>query len=119
MLAANDRSFAEPVRLSPMKNGRPDPDRPQTVFEAVLRSAEQDVVAPNGSAASTAQDWRSRVATVAAKLHIDRATYTGPAFAVGDTIRALARPGEPCFTVGHVNTAAEPRLELHLIEAGN
>lgn len=116
--AAVDRVFAEQVRLSPMKDGRADPARPQYIFEAILRTAQEQARAPTG-VAGTGQDWKSRVAGAGAQLHVNLAAYNGPEFLVGDRIRAQARQGEPAFSVLHVEGAEHSRLIVHLGEAGN
>lgn len=118
-LAAVDHAFAEPVRLSPMKDGRPDPDRPQYIFEAVLRTESDQSRSPTGAAGSSGQEWKSRVSSGLAKLHVDRAVYNGPDIREGDQLRALARVGEPVFAVEAVEGADHSRLVVHLTEAGN
>jgi hypothetical protein len=114
--AAVDGVFAEQVRLSPMTGGRPDPARPQYIFEAILRTSQDQMRAPTGSV-GTGQDWRARFADAAAQLHVNMATYNGPQFMVGDKIRAQARLGEPVFSILHVEGAEHSRLIVHLGEA--
>jgi len=115
--AAVDRVFAEPVRLSPMKAGKSDPDRAQHIFEAVLRTDVGDETSPTGSTASGSQEWRSKLIAGKAELHINRASYQGPSIEQQDKIRAMSRPGEPSFVVLYVDDRSHARLVLHLGEA--
>jgi hypothetical protein len=115
-LAAVDRALAEPVRLSPMKDGDSDADRPQHVFEAVLRTGDGQVSDAAGAAGSTSQERKLRFAASPGQLHIDRATYQGPAIMEGDKVRALARAGEPLWEVFAVDDRSHARLVLHLGE---
>lgn len=115
--AAVDRVFAEAVRLSPMKNGQPDPDRPQYIFEAILRTEGDQSRSPSGAAGTVSQEWKSRVVSGAAILSVNLATYNGPAFMEGDKVRALARQEEPVFAVASVEGADHSRLIVHLVEA--
>ena len=57
-LAAVDRTFAEPVRLSFLKNGAPDPARPMREIEAVLRVGGGKETSVSGG---MDQNWRSRI----------------------------------------------------------
>ncbi|HEV7436974.1 MAG TPA: hypothetical protein VGO22_19230, partial [Pseudorhizobium sp.] len=89
-MAAVDNVFGEPVRLSPMVEGRRDPDRPQVEVEAVLRVGGGQETNANGG---YGQSWRTQIAAGRAELHINRAAYTGPRIISGDKVRAIARRG--------------------------
>jgi len=113
VLAAVDKSFAEPVRLSFMKQGLPDPQRPATDIEAVLRVGGGD---ERNMAGGFAQTWRTQLAAGKAELHINRAQHPGLQVRAGDAIRALSRPGQPWFEVTRVDDRGENRLVLELAE---
>lgn len=113
-LADVDRVMAEPVRLTFFASKKPDPSRPQTEIEAVLRTGGGAV---SGVAGNQSQAWRGRIAAQKAELHIDRRTYDGPPIRQGDIVRALARLGEPRFEVLHVDDRGHTRLVLELGEA--
>lgn len=115
VIAAVDQRFAEPVRLSPMKGGKADPGRPQHVFEAVLRVGEGKQTNAGGATGS-AQAWRSRLTAGRGELHIDPASYGGPAIQPGDKIRALSRHGEPVWEVLEIDDRSHTRLVLQLGE---
>lgn len=113
VLAGVDHAFAEPIRISFMKNGSADPVRPQIVIEAVLRVGEGKstnigIVMGGG--------WRTRIVADKAQLHIDRSSYSGPQPRQGDRIRAISRHGEPLFEVADVDDRSHTRLVLNLTE---
>ena len=108
-----DLKFAEPVRLSFMKNGGSDPERPQITVEAILRTGGGKNSNIDGGAGKT---WRARVAAGKAELHINRAIYDGPMPAKGDSVRATSRIGEPAFEVLSVDERNHTRLILELGE---
>ena len=113
-LAIVDRFRAEPVRLSFFNDGVIDPDRPAREIEAILRvDAGKDASVSGG----TDRDWRTRVSSQRAELHIDRAKYPDLALRKGDKVKALARPGQPWFEVISVSDRSEPRLVLVMGEA--
>lgn len=108
-----DQKFAEPVRLSFMKGGAVDPNRPMVEIEAILRvggGKETSVAGGRNSA------WRSRITAQRAELHIDRAKYPTLVARQHDKVKALARPGEPWFEVLAVDDRGETRLVLQLGE---
>lgn len=109
VVAAVDQRFAEEVRLSFMKKGATDPDRPQTVIKACLRTGGSEETAGAGG-----RTWRSRVASKKAQLHIDRAAYSGPMPTTGDRVRAIARKGAPAFEILSVDDRNDTRLILEL-----
>ena len=114
VLAAVDQKFAEPVRLSFLKNGVVDPARPMIEIEAVLRVGEGKNTSVTGGGSA---GWRTRIVADKAQLHIDRATYTGPQPKQGDRVKALSRWGEPWFEVADVDDRSHTRLVLNLNEA--
>lgn len=113
-IAQVDRVLAEPVRLSPMRDGVADTSRQQIVIEAVLRAgAGKDMSVSGGRD----RDWRSEYNAQAATLSIDRAAYPDLVVRDGDKVRALARPGEPVFVVASVDSRAAHRMVVNLGEA--
>lgn len=113
VLAAVDNAFAEPVKLSFLKNGRPDPVRPSVEIEGVLRVGGGNETNMTGGFAQT---WRTQLAAGKAELHIDASKYEGPAIKTGDRVRALSRRGQPWFAVERVDDRGEARLVLSLSE---
>lgn len=112
-LTAVDRVFAEPVRLSFLKDGAVDPTRPMVEIEAILRVGGGKETMVSGG---RDRDWRSRITAQRAELHIDRAKYPNIVSRQGDRIKALARPGEPWFEVLGVDDRGLSRLILQLGE---
>jgi len=112
-LAAVDHVFAEPVRLSFLKDGAVDPSRSMVEIEAVLRVGGGKETMVSGG---RDRDWRSRITAQRAELHIDRAKYPDIVSRRGDRIKALARPGEPWFEVLEVDDRGMSRLILQLGE---
>lgn len=112
-VAAVDTVFAEPVKLSFLKDGVVDPERPAAEITAVLRvgGGKESSMAPG-----TSRAWRSKLAAGKAELHIDRSRYAGPALHSGDRVRALARRGQPWFEVLRVDDRGDTRLVLELGE---
>lgn len=108
-----DDVFAEPVRLSFMKNGAVDPDRAAVDIEALLRVGGGKLSRAEGGAGRA---WRSKIASGKAELHINAAAYSGPQIRTADAVRALARPGQPWFEVLRVDDRGENRLVLELGE---
>lgn len=115
--AVNDAAFAESVRHSPMRAGRTDTDRVQHVFEAILRTDQDQPRSPTGARGSTSKEWNMRVSAGPAQLHVNLATYQGPAFQKDDKICAISRRGEPLYMVQLVDDRDHSRLIVHLIEA--
>ncbi|CAM5576966.1 hypothetical protein MAUB1S_09705 [Mycolicibacterium aubagnense] len=113
-LAAVDRAFAEPVRLSFFKDGALDPSRPAIEIEAVLRTGGGKETMVSGNRSD--KDWRSRIAAQRGELHIDRARYPVLVVRQGDKVKALARPGEPWSEVLAVEDRGLSRLVLQLGE---
>ncbi len=113
VLAAVDHVFAEPVKLSFIKNGAVDPDRDAVEVEAPLRVGGGKESAADGG---IGRSWRTKLAAGKGELHIDRATYTGPPVRPGDAVQALSRPGRPWFEVLRVDDRGETRLVLELGE---
>lgn len=109
-----DKIFAEPVRLSFMKNGGLDPERPIVDIEACLRTGGGKNTNVAGAQSRT---WRTRMVAQRAELHIDRAAYPDIVVRGGDRVRATARPGAPWFEVLHVDDRGHTRLVLELGEA--
>lgn len=112
-VAAVDTVFAEPVKLSFLKDGEVDPGRPAVEITAVLRvgGGKESSLAPG-----TSRAWRSKLAAGKAELHIDRSRYAGPDLQSGDRVRALARRGQPWFEVLRVDDRGDTRLVLELGE---
>lgn len=117
VVAAVDGVFAEPVRISPMKNGTTDPDREQVLIEAPLRANGAKEGSPSGG--QNDRSWRTRIAAQRAELHIDRERYPALVITKGDKVRALSRPGEPVFEVAHVDTRGATRNIAYLQETSS
>lgn len=113
-ISAVDRSFAEPVRLSFLKNGVPDPARTNVEIEAVLRVGGGKTTSVAGAASSS---WRTRISAQKAELHIDRTKYPNLVVRPQDKVRALARQGQPWFEVSAIDDRGSSRLVLQLGEA--
>jgi hypothetical protein len=111
VVATVDDKFAEPVRLSFMKKGMPDPDCEQIVIEALLRTGAGRDAKNDGSFGRT---WRSRVAAGTAELHIDRTRYPDVRLNKGDSVRAISRKGEPVFEVLSSDERNHARLIVEL-----
>lgn len=92
------KAYAESVRLSFLKNGTVDPDRPAVTIDATLHTGGDD---SNGVGAG--ETWRTRLSAGQAELFIDRTTYTGAMPRKGDKARAMARDGEPVWEVSGVS----------------
>lgn len=112
-LAMVDRFRAEPVKLSFLRDGEVDPNRPTRDIEAIL-----DVRAGETAMVSGAidRDWRSHVSSQRSGLYIDRAKYPDLVIRKGDKVKALARPGQPWFEVLAVDDRGNTRLVLQLGE---
>jgi len=113
VVAAVDKAFAEPVKLSFLKDGRVDPDRAAVEIEAVLRVGGGKETSVSGGRGSS---WRTKLAAGKAELHIDRVTYPALKIFAGDAVKALSRPGEPWFEVSRVDDRGDNRLVLELSE---
>jgi hypothetical protein len=109
------KAFAELVRLSFMKNGTADQDRPAVTIEATLHTGGDDSNVMDG--ANRGDGFRSRLSAGQAELFIDRATYTGPMPRKGDKVRALAREGEPVWEVSGVSDRYSNLLVVSLGQA--
>jgi len=103
---AVDQRFAEPVRLSFLRKGVADPERPAIEIDGVLRATKER------------QDGGSRTPLAAggAELFINQALYSGPRLEVGDRLCALSRPGQPWFEILAIEDRGEARLVLQLGE---
>ena len=113
-LAAVDRDRAEPVRLSFLKDGAVDPDRPMGEIEAILVVGGGKETMVSGG---RDRDWRTKIQAGRGELHIDRVKYPEIVARSGDRVKALSRPGEPWFEVVAVDDRVQPRLVLQLGEA--
>lgn len=105
-MAVSDRAFAEPVRLSFFKSGSVDPARPIRDIEAILRVRAGELV----KIGSNGLSLHSQLA----ELHINRTAYPDLVILTGDKVRAMARPGQPWFTVSTVESRTDGRLVLKL-----
>ena len=113
IVAAVDRTFAEQVRLSFLRRGVVDADRPARVIRAVLRVGSGDERNLSGG---MAQDWSTRIAAGKAELHIDRSAYPDVILREDDRVCALDRPGQPWFQVQRIDDRGDTRLVLALGE---
>lgn len=113
VVATVDDKLAEPVRLSPMKGGGPDADRPQTTIDAILRTGASKGGSLEGG---RSRSWRSSLTAGTAELHIDRVKYPNVVLRKGDAVRATSRAGEPAFEVLAVDDRNHVRLIIALGE---
>ncbi|MBB3996883.1 hypothetical protein [Aureimonas pseudogalii] len=111
--AAVDRAFAEPVEIAFLTKGRADPAKPPSSIMAVLRTGGGEEGNLTGG---TAQDWRTRIASGKAELHIDLAAYPATGVRLGDRIRAVSRRGKPWFEILRIDDRGDTRLVLILGE---
>lgn len=114
VVAAVDQAFAEPIKLSFMKDGRQDDDREAIEVEAILRVGGGKEALASGKVTDNA--WRSRFGASPTELHIDRAKYPAIIARSGDRVKAISRQGEPWFEVLSVEDRGEARLVLVLGE---
>jgi len=114
VVASVDQAFAEPVRLSFMKDGKQDPGRPVVEIEAILRVGGGKEVLASGKL--TDNSWHSKFAGNPSELYIDRSKYPTIVLRAGDRVKALSRNGEPWFEVLTVQDRGEARLILTLGE---
>lgn len=113
-MAVNDKTFAEPVRLSFFtSDGYLDPTRLAREIEAILRVGGGSTTAVGGMGSA----WRVRINAQKAELHIDRTVYPDLVVRSRDKVRALARPGQPWFEVSTIDDRTDGRLVLLLGEA--
>ena len=102
--------FGEAVRLSFLKNGAADPDRPLVDITTILHCGGDDSF-------SVGTGFRTRLAAGKAELVIDRSTYTGSMPRKDDKVRALDRSGQPWFAVATVSDRYSNLLVLSLNQA--
>jgi len=112
--AAVDKTFAEPVEIAFLVRGAADPGRPPVTISAVLRVGGGDEGNLSGG---TAQDWRTRIASGKAELHVDLTAYPDLKVRQDDKVRAVSRRGKPWFQVARVDDRGDTRLVLALNEA--
>lgn len=113
VVASVDARFAEPVRLSFLVKGKVDPTRPAREIKAPLRVGGGDSSNMTGGFAA---EWRTRLASGKAELHIDPRLYPDLAIRAGDRVRAMSRPGQPWWEVLRIDDRGESRLVLELGE---
>lgn len=106
-------TFGESVRLSFMKKGAVDPDRPMVDIAAVLRT-EEEADFSVGRGGKGGGSFRSSLAAGSAEVIIDRASYGGPMPEEGDTVRANDRFGQPWWTVANVDSRRSNLIILTL-----
>lgn len=109
-----DSKFAERIRLSPMKNSQTDPDRPQIIVMAVLRTGDEKTGPLDGNGG---RSLHSRISAGKAVLYIDRTKYPDIKLQKLDAVRALDRPGVPMFTVATIDDRHHARLIVGLNQA--
>lgn len=117
-IADVDSVMAETVRLSPMKDGVSDPDRPQGNLNGVLRTAEQAAVRFASGRGEVARSVGVAVAAGGALLALDPVAYADIDLVQGDKVRATSRPGKPLFEVDHVDPDTHHRVMVYLKGAG-
>lgn len=89
-----DRLFGEPVRLSFLKGGLEDPDRPMLDLRAQLHLPGESDVVPSRSNSS----FTTHLVGGTGLLVIQKAVYVGE-LRQGDKVRANARDGQPWFEI--------------------
>ena len=104
--------FGESVRLSFLKDGVVDTDRPAVDITAVLHTGGDD-----SKPVGVGGQFRSRLSTGEAELLIDRGTYDGPLPRRGDKVRANDRAGRPLFEVLTVSDRYSNLIVLSLGQA--
>lgn len=104
---AEIRLFGERVRLSFLKNGVVDPDRPAVDIDAILHCGGADSF-------QAGTGYRTRLAASQAELVIDRSTYTGPMPKKSDKVRAYDRGASVWFEVLTVSDRYSNLLVLSL-----
>ena len=111
-MAAVDGTFARRRRLSPMKGGSKDPDRPQHEFSAPLRVSGGESQIPKGGGGKS---WGTSIASGVTLVAIDRGTYVGPPIRQLDRIRDLTME-DVVYDVSRVDDRDDNRLVLELTE---
>lgn len=101
----------ESVRLSFLKSGAVDPDRPAIDIVAVLAAGGDD-----SKPVSDGDRFRSRLSLGQAELFIDGSSYSGPRPRKGDRVRANDRAGRPWFEVAAVSDRYSNLIVLSLGE---
>lgn len=116
--AAVDRkvggAFGERVRLSFMKSGKADPDRPQIIVRCEALCVGGDEISHLGGGRSG--QFQTRLASGEAELFLDRATYDGPPLQSGDSVRAMERSGQPAWEVATVTDRHSNLIAVRLKE---
>lgn len=93
-----DRLFGEPVRLSFLKGGLEDSDRPMQDLRAQLHLPGESDVVPSRSNSS----FTTHLVGGTGLLIIQKASFNG-ILRQGDKVRADAREGQPWFDIGTVD----------------
>ena len=106
------KTFGESVRLSFLKNGAVDTDRPAVDITAVLHTGGDD-----SKPVGMGGEFRSRLSAGQAELLLDRSTYTGSPPRQGDKVRANDRAGKPWFEVLMVSDRYSNLIVLSLGQA--
>lgn len=106
-----DARWAERVRISFLKDGAPDPERPVVEIDAVLRVRKAESEDVSGGRTSA---WLTTVAGSVGVLSIAWGAYGGPDIRKGDRVKAASRPGAPWFEVLFVDDRNGSRLLAHL-----
>lgn len=109
------RTFGESVRLSFLKDGVVDPDRPQAEIVAILQVGGDDSNAPGDRVSGGS--FRTRLSAGQAELAIDGSSYSGPMPRVGDKVRANDRAGQPWFEIAAVSDRYSNLIVLSMGEA--
>lgn len=111
---AVDAVMAETVKQFPLKNGKTDPSRQVSEFQAVLRTGGTKNTSVSGG---VARDWMARIAAGKAQLHVDRVANPDAKITVGDKIQAISRAGSPWFEVLELDDRGHARLVVELGQA--
>jgi hypothetical protein len=103
------KAWGEGIRLSFLKGGALDVDRPTAEIRAILHT-DSDL----SNALQQGLKYRTRLSAGRAELIIDRATYAGPPIRSGDRVRANDREGQPWYEVAAVSDLHSNLLVLTL-----
>ncbi|WAJ26859.1 hypothetical protein [Antarcticirhabdus aurantiaca] len=103
-----NRSWSEPVRLSPLKGEKPDPSRGILDIRAILSDG--------GGSESGGLRGGPQMGGGQAQLMIDRNSYPDLVVKEGDAVCATGRRGRPWYSVLRVDDRGDTHLVLELGE---
>lgn len=114
LASAVDDEWSEEVRILPMRDGEPDPERTPLELLAVLRTGERREERYSfGSRAASLPG----IAASGGTLKIRRSDFPALDVRQDDKVVALDRHGEPVFLVRMVDDRSHHRIILQLEDA--